>query len=201
MEFLKLKKNLSERGYLVSEFETGSEAVRYLDQNIDHRSVGIGGSMTVEQLGLYDALKSHNQVFWHYRIPEGKTDPEIRQAASLTDIYISSVNGLAETGEIINIDGKGNRVAAMLYGHKKLYLLVGENKISEDYDRALYRARNVAAPKNAARLQVRTPCAIKADRCYDCRSPQRICRALSVLWDAPSDSDIEVVLIHEPLGF
>lgn len=129
------------------------------------------------------------------------TADEVRSLAATAEIYISSVNALAQTGEIINIDGACNRIASICYGHKKVYLIVGKNKIAPDYNTALYRARNVAAPKNARRLGKKTPCAVNADKCYNCKSPDRICRALSVLWTKPSLCDYEIVLINEDLGF
>lgn len=201
MDFSTVEKNLKNRGYAVTCFETASEAVKYLDTQIDNRTVGFGGSVTLAQMGLYEALQSHNAVFWHNRPPEGKTVQEIRHAASQAEIYVSSVNGLAETGEIINIDGNCNRVASIFYGHEKVYLVIGENKLEKDYDSALYRARNVASPLNARRVGAKTPCAVKADRCYDCDSPERICRGLSVLWAKPTSAEFEVLLIHEALGY
>lgn len=201
MDFSTVEKNLKDRGYAVTSFETAAEAVQYLDMRIDHQTVGFGGSVTLEQMGLFEALQSHNTVFWHWRIPQGETAKEIRFAASEAAIYISSVNGLAETGEIINIDGNCNRIASILYGHEKVYLVAGENKLAKDYDSALYRARNVASPLNAKRLGVKTPCAAKGDQCYDCNSPERICRGLSVLWEKPMAGEFEVILIHEALGY
>ena len=118
-----------------------------------------------------------------------------------TEVYLTSANGLAETGEIVNIDGTGNRVSGMLFGHKKVYFVVGRNKLAPDYDGALWRARNIAAPKNAQRLGTRTPCAARGDRCYDCKSPQRICRGLVVLWEAMKGCETEVVLVDEELGY
>lgn len=115
--------------------------------------------------------------------------------------YLLSANGIAETGEIINIDGAGNRVASAIYGHKKVWIIAGKNKLAPTYDEALWRARNIAAPKNAQRLHAKTPCAVKADHCYDCKSPGRICRALTVLWGAMMGSDMEVVLVNEDLGY
>lgn len=201
MDFSTVEKNLKDRGYAVTSFETAAEAVKYLDTQIDHQTVGFGGSVTLEQMGLLEALQSHNTVFWHWRIPKGNTADEIRHAAGEAAIYISSVNGLAETGEMINIDGNCNRIASILYGHEKVYLVVGENKLAKDYDGALYRARNVAAPLNAKRLGVKTPCAGKGEQCYDCKSPERICRGLSVLWEKPMAGEFEVILIHEALGY
>lgn len=199
--FETVKTNLTARGYTVSCFETVTEATTYLSAQIDGTSVGFGGSVTLEELGLYEVLSTHNEVFWHQRIPAGKTSMEIRNAANAAEVYVSSVNAIAETGEIVNIDGVGNRLASILYGHKKVYLIAGVNKLAPDCDSALYRARNVAAPKNARRLCKKTPCAAEANRCYDCRSPERICRALSVLWEVPMSGEYELVLIDENLGY
>lgn len=146
-------------------------------------------------------MSENNEVLWHWRIPEGQTGADVLKAARSADVYLSSVNGIAETGEIVNIDNTGNRVAATLYGHKKVYLVAGVNKITPDLDSAIYRSRNIAAPPNARRLGKKTPCAVKADKCYDCKSPDRICRGLVVLWEAPVGCEYEVVLIGEELGY
>ena len=199
--FEKVKENLVALGYAVSVFDNKEDAARYLDSKIDGKSVGFGGSVTVSEMGLYDRLGAHNVVTSHARIPEGKTDADMRMASRGAEIYISSVNGLSEDGEIINIDATGNRVASIFYGHEKVYLIIGKNKLSPDYDSALWRARNIASPKNAKRLGVKTPCAEKADKCYNCKSPQRICRGLTVLWQKPMKSDIEILLVNEDLGY
>ncbi len=201
MVFTKVKQNLEKRGFKVSVFEKATDAAKYLDSQIDGRTVGFGGSVTLEQIGLYETLGTHNTVSWHHRIPENMTRAEIINRANASQIYLSSVNGLAETGEIINIDNTGNRVGAIFYGHEKVYLVVGVNKIAKDYESALWRARNIAAPLNAKRLNRKTPCAVNADKCYDCNSPDKICRGLSVLWELPAMNDIEVVLINENLGY
>ena len=161
----------------------------------------MGGSVTLDQLGLYEKLVEKNEVMWHWRIPEGQTNKDVLMAAKSADIYLSSVNGIAETGEIVNIDNTGNRVAATLYGHKKVYLVAGVNKITPDLESAIYRSRNIAAPPNAKRLGKKTPCAVKADKCYDCKSPDRICRGLVILWEAMAGCKCEVVLIGENLGY
>ena len=190
----RVRKNLEERGFQTSCFATAKEAADYLDAQIDGATVGIGGSMTIQAMGLSERLSKHNEVIWHW---EGG---ELRRAM-LADVYLTSVNGLAETGEIVNIDGNCNRVAASMFGPKRVYYVVGINKIAPDFEKALWRARNVAAPKNAQRLGKKTPCAVKADRCYDCKSPERICRGLSVLWRKPTGFEqAEVVLLEEELG-
>lgn len=200
MDFSTIKKNLEAKGYTVTCFENGSAATEYLSAQITGKTVGFGGSMTLRELGLYDILKKNNETLWHWQT-ENKDPADLRERAGNAEIYFSSVNGMSEDGQIINIDGSCNRVASILYGHKKVFLVVGRNKIAKDYDAALFRARNIAAPLNAKRLGVDTPCAVKGDKCYDCNSPSRICRALSVLWKKPSGADIEVVLIDQDLGY
>lgn len=195
MAFETVKNELEGRGFSVKTFATGGEAAAYLDGVIDGRTVGIGGSVTVQELGLYDKLVSHNEVHWHWA-----GGPAERDAAMQTQVYITSANGLAETGEIINIDGTGNRVAATLYGHEKVYFVIGRNKLAPTYDAALWRARNIAGPKNAQRLNRKTPCAVKGDKCYDCKSPDRICRGLVVLWRPMMGAETEIILVDEDLG-
>jgi hypothetical protein len=196
-----LAKNLLELGYIVTVFDKIESVSEYLNSKIDNTSVGFAGSMTLEKSGLYDMLKTHNEVYWHHRIPEGKTSKDVRMQARDTKIYLTSANAISLVGEIVNIDATCNRVAEIFYGHEKVYFIIGANKIEDDYDKALYRARNIAAPKNAKRLGVNTPCAINADRCYNCKSPQRICRGLSVLWSKPMTGEYEVVLVKEDLGY
>lgn len=194
-DFTKVEQALRQRGYTVHVFETGAEAADYLNGAIDGVSVGIGGSVTVQQLGLYDRLAQHNQVYWHWQ-----GGPEQRDKAAGADVYLTSANGLAQTGEILNIDGAGNRVASTLYGHKKVYFVIGANKLAPTRDEALWRARNIAAPRNAQRLGKKTPCAVKGDKCYDCKSPDRICRGLVELWGPMMGMETEVILIGEDLG-
>lgn len=198
-DFSRVRQNLEARGFRVSVFATAAEAADYLDSAIDNTSVGFGGSVTLEQMGLYERLERHDRVNWHWRPTVDGADA--RQAAMTAEHYITSVNGLAETGELINIDGTGNRVASTLYGHKKVWFVVGRNKLASTYEEALWRARNIAAPKNAQRLKRKTPCAVKADHCYDCKSPERICRGLVVLWEAIGSMEMEVVLVDEALGY
>ena len=202
MDFSKAAASLKARGFSVSEFETKEEAAAYLNREIDGTSVGFGGSMTLKEMGLYETLPTHNEFWSHWAVPEGMTAAEVRAKAAAAEVYLSSVNGLAETGELINIDGAGNRTANILYGHKKVYLVVGRNKLAPTYDEALWRARNIAAPKNALRLKLRTPCAATGGKkCFDCKSPDRICCGFVVLWRALNGSDTEVVLVDEDLGY
>ena len=194
-DFTRVEKSLKERGYTVTIRETKEEAAAYLNGAIDGVSVAFGGSRTLKDMGLYDMLKEHNQVLWHWEDGPGAL-PE----AMKTDVYVSSVNAIAQTGESVNIDGNGNRVASTLFGHKKVYLVVGANKLTETLEDAIWRARNVAGPIRAQQMGKKTPCALKADRCYDCKSPERICRGMVVLMGPMMNAETEVVLVHEELG-
>ena len=189
-------KNLTNHGFSVRVFKTQQEAVSAISQELSGRTIGFGGSVTLQELGLFEALSANNTVFWHWK----QHPADARASAANAAVYLSSVNALAETGEIINIDGAGNRVASTLYGHQKVYLVISRNKLAEDYESALWRARNIAAPKNAQRLNRKTPCAVKADRCYDCKSPERICCGLVVLWRPMMGQDMEIILVDEDLG-
>lgn len=195
MAFETVKTNLEERGFTVTVFATAAEAAEYINAQVDNTTVGIGGSMTVQSMGLYEKLAEHNEVHWHW-----VNGPSEHVAASTADVYLTSANGLSEAGDIINIDGAGNRVASTLFGHRKVYFIIGKNKLAPTYDEALWRARNIAAPKNAQRLGKKTPCAVNGDRCYDCKSPERICRGLVVHWGPMMGKDMEVVLVDEDLG-
>lgn len=193
----KLQKNLEREGFIVSVFDSADEAAVYLNRVIDGTRVGFGGSQTVRDMGLYEQLSTHNDCHWHW----DKVNNVIPVEATTAPVYISSLNGVSENGELINIDGGGNRAASTLYGHDKVYFIIGENKIAPDYDAALWRARNIAAPLNAKRLEKKTPC-VKTGRCMNCSAPERICRALVVLWDKPAlIPEVEVVIIKQELGF
>lgn len=193
--------NLLKKEYLVKVYKTKEEAVEYLKENVKNKIIGFGGSVTLEEMNLYDELKINNEIHWHHRKENNLSTDEIRLLANNSQIYFSSVNGLTKDGEIINIDNMCNRVSAIFYGHEKVYLIVGINKIEDTYDKALYRARNIAAPKNAKRLGIKTPCAVNADKCYNCKSSDRICRGLSVLWEKPKGNTIEIIIIEENLGY
>ena len=200
MPFENLKKQLEANGFTVSVFASGEDAASYLNREIDGKTVGMGGSMTITGLGLKESLGSHNTLYSHGFTPG---DPaEVQKLAADAEIYLLSANAIAEdTGEILNIDGTGNRAASSLYGHKKVYFVAGKNKVSPDFHSALHRLRHVVAPKNAQRLGRRTPCAAKGDRCYNCNSPERICRGLVVHYRKMNSMDMEVVLIDQELGY
>ena len=196
MSMEKTIKNLERRGFAVKHFATGAEAADYLDRSLRGTTVGIGGSMTVQQLGLYDRLAAHNEVFWHWKTP----GPETLEKANHAAVYLTGVNAMTEGGELLNIDGRGNRLAGQVFGRKKVIFIAGQNKLCPDFDSALFRARNTAAVTNCKRFPNKPPCQLDG-KCHDCRSPERICRALLVTWMPMMDMECEIVLIDEDLGY
>ena len=198
MNFDRVEQALTRARFHCHRFATGQDAAQWLAAECSGKTVGIGGSMTAKAMKLEELLPRTSTVYWHWLTP----GPETLANAATAQVYLTSVNALAETGELINIDGTGNRVASTIFGHEEVYFIVGINKLAPDYDAALWRARNVASPKNARRLGKKTPCAVRGDKCYDCKSPERICRALVVLWERPTGiGRAEVVLVNEPLGY
>lgn len=201
IDFSNLQKQLEKLHYTVKIFENKEDATDYLADSLHGKTIGMGGSVTIGQMGLYEKLKAQNNVLWHLQTEEGANIMQVRKDATRAEIYISSVNALSKNGEIVNIDNTGNRVAAATFGCEKVYFVVGQNKIAPDLEQAIFRARNIASPLNAQRLGLKTPCAIKGDKCYDCDSEQRICRNLSIFWKKPTGCDYEIILIKENLGY
>ena len=118
------------------------------------------------------------------------------------DVYICSANGIAETGEIVNIDGSCNRLSNSTYAQDLSIFIIGKNKIEPTLEKAIWRARNIAAPLNARRQHMKTPCAYGEMKCHDCSSPDRICHVMSIIWQKPIPMDqMWVILINEDLGY
>ena len=203
MDLQIVKENLEKKGFKVSVFSDAKEASDYLNKEINNTSVAFGGSMTLAEMGLFDTLKTHNEIWYHSdaELIEKYGREEIFKRAMSADVYISSVNGMSSDGVLINIDGNGNRIASTAFGHKKVYYVVGKNKIEDTFEKAMWRARNIAAPKNAQRLSRKTPCAIKGDKCYNCSSPERICRGILITEAPMSAQETEILLVNENLGY
>lgn len=200
MDFTKTRKALESKGFTVSAFESAAEAAEYLNAKIDGTTVGFGGSVTLKQLGMFEQLSAHNTVYSHWNVPSGMNPGEVLAKAMGTECYVCSANGISETGEIVNIDGTGNRVASSIFGHKRVFIVAGKNKIAADFEGAMWRARNIAAPLNAKRLKKNTPCAVDG-KCHDCNSPDCICSVISILRRPTGGTKAEVVLINEELGY
>lgn len=190
---------LTRNGFDTQVFDTGAQAAEAAISYIGDRSVGIGGSWTIHELKLFEKLADNgNKVSWHWR----EQDKEAaRRRASAADVYLASSNAVTMDGRLVNIDGTGNRVASMFWGPDEVILIVGRNKIAEDFDAALTRIKTQACGKNARRLGLRTPCAT-LDSCTDCSSPDRMCRVVTCMERAPGGvRRIQVFLVDEDLGF
>ena len=194
MNCQKTIENLKQNGFSVQYFETRQQACDYLKAQLKDEIIGFGGSMTANELGLYELLGEQNTVCWHWK------DPAVLAKQGGFTAYITSANAVSETGELVNIDGTGNRVAASLFGPKKVFFVCGKNKVTADLASAIDRARNIAAPINAKRLNRNTPCAV-AGKCMDCDSPERICRGMVVHMRKMGGAEInELIIINEDLG-
>jgi len=168
--------------------------------------VGVGGSMTIRELGLIEALTQRgNRVVhhWHPEVSLKEWLPYMMEAHN-SDIYVCSSNAITEDGKLVNIDSTGNRVASMIFGPKKVIVVAGKNKIVKNADEGLKRLKRVAGPLNAKRHNLtELPC-VSTGSCTDCDSPKRICRVTTIIERAPNrvrDSSITVVLVDEELGF
>lgn len=198
MDIEKTLRNIRGRNMDVLHFATAEDAADYLASQISGKSVGIGGSKTIEALGIYERLREKNDVHWHWK--DGASADVFRKAES-AQVYLSSVNAIAETGELVNIDGRGNRVASLSFGEgKAIYIVAGTNKICPDLASAVERARTIAAPKNVRKLSGARPCGTLG-HCVDCRSADRGCCILQVIMFKPMQAEkFTVILIDDELG-
>lgn len=161
-------------------------------------SVTMGGCMSAREIGLVDALQSGNYDFIDRDAFEDKRAAMLK--AYDADVFLTSANAMTDDGVMINIDGNANRVSAIAQGPKKVIFIVGMNKVCPDTDTAMKRARNVAAPINAQRFGLKTPCS-KTGKCFDCKSPDTICCQFLITRFSRHRDRIHVILVGEDLGF
>ena len=195
-------KNLERRHMQGFYCKTAQEAVKKVSELIeDGSSVTWGGTMTVRDLGIPDYLKNRGTLEVLDR--DMVETPEEKQAMYLrafsTDVYLSSANAISEDGVIVNIDGNGNRVAAITWGPKKVIFVIGLNKVAQTVESALARARSTASPVNAARFDINTPCQMDGV-CHNCKSPDSICNYVHFLRNSPKGRHL-VVLVGEDFGY
>ena len=172
--------------------------VKALELIPEGASVTMGGCMSAREIGLVDALKDGNYNFIDRDKMEDKRAAML--AAYDADFFLSSVNAMTEDGELVNIDGNSNRVSAIAQGPKQVLFIVGMNKVCDDLDGAMKRARNVAAPINAQRFGLDTPCA-KTGSCMNCKSPDTICCQFLITRFSRHKGRIHVILVNDKLGF
>ncbi len=195
----KLKAHDFQAVFVKNKKEAVEEILKYITPQM---KVGVGGSITIRELGILETLEARGNVLFNHWKP-GLPKEEvlhIRKAQMTCDLFVSSTNAVTLNGELVNIDGIGNRVNSSVFGPGKVILVAGFNKIVDDVEEAIKRIKNVSAPLNAKRLNIDVPCA-KAGACVDCNSPNRICRAVVIHERRPTLTDMLVIIVGEELGF
>ena len=201
-----LKKSLVENNFEVFLADDAKEAkkvaLRSIIPEIKPESISWGGSMTFTASGLYDALKHYNEVkvidTYDKSIPHEEM-LERRRQALLTDLFITGTNAVTESGQLVNLDMFGNRIAALTFGPKFVIVMLGRNKIVKDVKAAMDRVKNYTAPVNAMRLDKKTPC-VETSYCDECKSPGRICNTWTITEKSFPKGRVKVILINENLG-
>lgn len=207
-KLIKLKRDKMEKAFQnnnmeLIQLENVEQLLTFLDDYLKPGiKVGVGGSMTLFQAGVIDKIRNSGVQFLD-RYQEGLTNDQIQnifRESLLADLYITSSNAITMSGCLYNIDGNGNRVAAMIYGPKEVLVIVGRNKIFTTEEAAINHIRNVAAPANAMRLNKNTPCT-KAGKCLDCKSTDCICSSYVKLSHQSNVNRIKVIVVNEDLGY
>ncbi|MBQ3630620.1 MAG: lactate utilization protein [Prevotella sp.] len=198
----RLIKQLQRRHITAYYCPTAAEAVQQVSSLIaDGSSVTWGGSMTIRDIGIPQALRDRGtlEVLDRDLVTDRNEVVHIYERAFTADVYLSSANAISEDGVIVNIDGNGNRVAAITWGPKQVIFIIGLNKVAQTVEAALQRARSTAAPVNAARFDIQTPCQLDGV-CHNCNSPESICNHVHFLRNSPRGRHT-VVLVGESLGY
>lgn len=170
---------------------------------LDIKSVSWGGSMSFVATGLFHELKDNPDIDVLNTFDQSLSKEEmmdVRRQSLMVDLFITGTNALTETGQLVNLDMMGNRVAAMMWGPKAVLLVIGRNKITKDLEDAMIRIKNYAAPVNTMNLDKKTPCR-KTGICHDCSSPDRICNYWTILEKSFIKNRIKIILVNEDLGF
>lgn len=180
--------------------DSTEEALEIIESFLDEDdTVAVGGSMTLDDMGVLDMLRDGRYNFLD-RYEEGADVQKIFRDSFSADVYLTSSNAITENGELYNVDGNGNRVAALIFGPKSVIVVAGYNKIVKDIEAAKVRVQEIAAPANATRLGCQTPCT-KTGHCMNCASPQRICATAVITGRQRVQNRIKVILIGEELGY
>lgn len=182
-------------GYYAEDKEAAlKQALELIEEN---STISMGGCMSAHEIGLVQALQKGNYQY----LDRSKMEPrEGLLAAYDSDVFLSSANAMTSDGILVNIDGNSNRVSCIAQGPKKVIFIVGMNKVCDDLDSAMKRARNVAAPINAQRFEVKTPCK-ETGKCFDCKSPDTICCQFLITRYSRHTGRIHVILVNDNLGF
>lgn len=195
-----LKKNFKKKGFSFNSFSNKEEAKKFVLSKIKKEDIiTFGGSSSVNQIGILEDLKDYKN-FVDRNKKELKTDAEIKAFSS--DVYLCSANAISKNGDVIEIDGSGNRTAAVIYGPKKVFLIVGKNKLANTEKEALKRAKDIAAAQNSIRFKVDNPCAVGDMICKDnCEIDKRMCAYTVIINKCHIKDRIHIIFIDEELGF
>jgi hypothetical protein len=194
-----LRKNNFQAAY----YKTGPEAVEAILKLIPaDATVGVGGSATVGELGLPEALAGRGNTVFNHNQPGLSPEQKLamRHSQLTCDVFLTSANAITSDGRLVNTDGTGNRVAAMIFGPKLVIVVAGINKIAGDLAAAERRVQTQAAPLNNKRLNLPNPC-VKTGECMDCQGPTRICNVTTVMHRRPSLTEMQVIIVGEDLGY
>jgi len=196
-----LVKNLQSRHFEAYYCETAEKALEKALEIIPEGSrVGWGGAMSCEQIGLIDAIRNGNYIALDRSLCQTSEDKERCQKESLlADVFLTGANGMSLDGQMVNIDGTGNRVAAIVYGPSSVVVVAGMNKVEDDLEAAIRRARTVAAPMNQQRFQLPNPCTVTGS-CADCKSLSCICNQILITRNCRPAGRIKFILVGEDLG-
>lgn len=195
-----LKRNCEINRFGFDYVETIEEGCQLVNQMIHEGDVvSHGGSVTLNECGIIDLLKSRKDITYLDRENCEDVQKLYRECFS-ADVYLTSSNAITKKGELYNVDGNGNRVAAMLFGPKKVIVIIGVNKIVENIDEAVKRVEEVAAVKNNIRLNKKNPC-VQAGHCVHCNSPVKICREYTLITSSAIEKRIHIICVNRNLGY
>ncbi|MEA4852923.1 MAG: lactate utilization protein [Christensenella sp.] len=203
-EYGELISLLNKKGFFAEQMETSTDAKkRVMALLSDASTVGIGGSMTLKETGIFDEVTSSGKTIYSQVLELQKENPDCKAVwrnAMVADAYLCSTNALTLQGDLINIDGNGNRVAAMFFGPDQVIIVCGINKIVKGPHEAIGRIKKEACPPNARRLGRKTPCALTGN-CGECEGPQRMCNVTVRIQYPPKGKQIHILLVDEKLGY
>jgi hypothetical protein len=200
---LKAVEALGQNGFTAVYCRNREDAHDYIVRHAtDAATVGFGGSRTIVDLEVQAVFETAGKTILNHGIAglDFETKMEIMRRQLTCDLFLTSSNAVTLSGVLVNIDGNGNRVAALSFGPRRIIVVAGRNKLIDgDLAAAIYRVKNIAAPPNAKRLGCNTPCA-KTGFCADCTSPERICRITHIMDRKPRAADIHVIIVNEDMG-
>lgn len=203
-QYQELIDKMNAKFYHAEAVATSAEARdRVMELIADDKSVGMGGSATLYEAGIYSAIVDSGKDFYNivYDLKRGIKDQDAcYRNAMVSDVYLTSTNALTLAGDLINIDGTGNRIGAMCYGPKKVIVVAGKNKLCKGPHEAIARIKREACPKNAKRLKKTTPCATEGV-CRNCQGIDRMCKVTMRMEFPPNGREVYVILVDEDLGF